>query len=451
MTHFGILSLPLTGHLNPILSLAYELEQRGHHITVFSILDVEDKVKQFGDFNFHPIGQQKYPLGTQKKITKSQGKLTGLAGAKNIFKLCQAIAELHFDEAIAAIKTSNIDILIIDQSLLEGETLASLLKLPFVTVCGCILLYPDSKLPSVFTASEYKQSWFARWRNRIISSYFTLAAIPVIKTIKKLREKHNLESYSNPNSIWSQLAVICQQTHDFDFPRTLPSQYCYVGPLASQNARPEINFPWEKLNQKPLIYASLGTLQNGIIPLYQTIADACSRLDVQLVLSLGGHFPSQELENLPGSPIVVEYAPQLKLLERASLCITHAGLNTSMECLMNAVPMVAIPITNDQPGVAARIKWTGTGEFITLKKLNAQRLKALIERVLNTPSYQENALRLQKSIKSAGGSSQAANIIEQIAATGKPFVSDADTNLIDSSNFNQTSKHDASNNLKAFN
>jgi zeaxanthin glucosyltransferase len=430
MAHFGILSLPLTGHLNPILSLAYELKQRGHRITVFGILDIEDKVRQFGDFNFSPIGQHKYPAGTQKNLIKSQGKLIGLAGIINIFKLCQEIAELHLDEAIAAIKTSNIDILIIDQSLIEGETLASLSKLPFITVCSCIVLYPDSKLPNVFTSSEYKQSWLSRLRNRIISSYFVFAAIPVIRTIKRFRQQHNLKNYSDPpNSVWSRLAVICQQTHDFDFPRTLPSQYCYVGPLVSQKARPEIDFLWEKLNQKPLIYASLGTLQNQIIPLYKTIADACSTLDVQLVLSLGGSFSPQELGDLPGSPIVVEYAPQLKLLEKAALCITHAGLNTSMECLMNAVPMVAIPITNDQPGVSARIKWTGTGEFITLKKLNAKRLKTVIDRVLNVPSYRENALRLQKSIKSAGGVNQAASIIEQVVATRKPFVSNTD--LID--------------------
>src|SRR2546422_7887921 len=72
------------------------------------------------------------------------------------------------------------------------------------------------------------------------------------------------------------------------------------------------------------------------------------------------------MEELAGEPIVVEFAPQLELLKRAALCITHAGLNTALECLSNGVPMVAIPITNDQPGVAARIEWTGTGEMVSV-------------------------------------------------------------------------------------
>jgi len=57
------------------------------------------------------------------------------------------------------------------------------------------------------------------------------------------------------------------------------------------------------------------------------------------------------MEELAGEPIVVEFAPQLELLKRAALCITHAGLNTALECLSNGLPMVAIPITNDQPGL----------------------------------------------------------------------------------------------------
>ncbi|MGA7216366.1 MAG: hypothetical protein WBX20_19355, partial [Terrimicrobiaceae bacterium] len=37
--------------------------------------------------------------------------------------------------------------------------------------------------------------------------------------------------------------------------------------------------------------------------------------------------------NFAGSPIVVPFAPQLELLRRAALTITHAGLNTALESL----------------------------------------------------------------------------------------------------------------------
>ena len=119
---------------------------------------------------------------------------------------------------------------------------------------------------------------------------------------------------------------------------------------------------------------------------------------------------------------MVGYAPQLELLQKATLTITHAGMNTTLESLSNGVPIVAIPITNDQPGVAARIAWTGTGEVIPLGKVSVEKLQKAIKRVLTEASYKKNAMRLQTAIRSAGGVSRAADIVE-VVATGKPVFS----------------------------
>lgn len=116
------------------------------------------------------------------------------------------------------------------------------------------------------------------------------------------------------------------------------------------------------------------------------------------------------------------FVPQLELLSRTTLTITHAGLNTTLESLSNGVPMVAIPIANDQPGVAARIAWTGTGEVVPLKRLSVSRLRSAIEQVFAEDSYQRSALRLKEAINQAGGVERAADIVEQVIATGKPAM-----------------------------
>jgi UDP:flavonoid glycosyltransferase YjiC (YdhE family) len=86
------------------------------------------------------------------------------------------------------------------------------------------------------------------------------------------------------------------------------------------------------------------------------------------------------------------------LLKRSALCITHAGLNTALEALTQGVPLVAIPITNDQPGVAARIAYTKTGTLVPLKELTVSRLTLLIDEVLQNPEYRDNANRLRQVI-----------------------------------------------------
>jgi zeaxanthin glucosyltransferase len=126
----------------------------------------------------------------------------------------------------------------------------------------------------------------------------------------------------------------------------------------------------------------MGTLQNKSDRIFRIIAEACQDLEAQLVISLGGGLDPTALPSLPGNPLVVKYAPQLELLQKASLNITHAGLNTALESLSYGVPMVAIPITDDQPGIAARIAWTGVGEFLSSSRLSASKLRTVIQKVL---------------------------------------------------------------------
>jgi MGT family glycosyltransferase len=181
-----------------------------------------------------------------------------------------------------------------------------------------------------------------------------------------------------------------------------------------------VPFPYERLDGRPLIYASMGTLQNRLLHVFEAIAGACAGLDAQLVISLGGSAAPESLPPLPGSPIVVGYAPQLDLIEKASLVITHAGLNTTMETLGQGVPMVAIPVANDQPGVAARIAHAGAGLVVPLKGLNADRLRRAVQRVLSEPGFAEHARRLQDAIRRAGGADRASELIERAIASGQP-------------------------------
>ena len=73
---------------------------------------------------------------------------------------------------------------------------------------------------------------------------------------------------------------------------------------------------------------------------------------------------------------------------------------------------MAIPVGNDQPGVAARLKWSGAGKFLPMSQLRGDRLHALVLRVLNHTRYGEIARELQRGIRASGGLQQAADIVE---------------------------------------
>ena len=95
------------------------------------------------------------------------------------------------------------------------------------------------------------------------------------------------------------------------------------------------------------------------------------------------------------------------------MCITHAGFNTVLEALTQGVHQVAIPITNDQPGVAARIAAHQTGVVTSLEKLTVSHLATLIDEVINNPMYRDNARKFQQAIAKTNGLARAASLLEE--------------------------------------
>ena len=175
-----------------------------------------------------------------------------------------------------------------------------------------------------------------------------------------------------------------------------------------------MDFPWERLTGEPLIYASMGTILNGQVDVFRTIIAAVAKnKNLQLVLSIGDQIDPKQIGSAPNNAIIVKQAPQLELLKQATVCITHAGLNTVLESLAQGVPQLAIPITYDQPGVAARVAHKRTGVVTSLDKLSADNLTFLLNELLTDPTYRENARKLQKAITEANGLSVAADLIEE--------------------------------------
>jgi UDP:flavonoid glycosyltransferase YjiC (YdhE family) len=83
-----------------------------------------------------------------------------------------------------------------------------------------------------------------------------------------------------------------------------------------------------------------------------------------------------------------------------------------LESLTQGVPQLAIPITYNQPGVAARIAHKQTGLVTALDNLTADHLAFLLNEVLSDVTYRESARQLQKAIADANGLSVAADLIE---------------------------------------
>ncbi|MCC5667435.1 glycosyltransferase [Nostoc sp. CHAB 5784] len=425
MTHFGLICPASTGHLNTMLPLGKELQNRGHQVTLFGFSDAQPQTLAAG-LEFRAIGESQFPSGVTAESLAKLGELSGLAALQYTVNLLKQGADVMLRDAPPAIKEAGVDALLVDQVMPEGGTVADFLELPFITICSAVVLNREESVPPFITNWGYNRAWWAQLRNRVGYKLLDRIGKPIREVIADYRREWKLPPHFSANENYSPLAQISQQPAQLEFPReNLPQCFHFTGPYHSPTGREVPDFPDEKLTGQPLIYASMGTVQNRLLGVFKSIAEACNDLDAQLVISLGGSATPESLGSLPGNPLVVGYAPQLELLQKATLTITHAGMNTTLESLKNGVPMVAIPVANDQPGVAARVAWAGAGEAVPLSSVNVPKLRAAIQKVLTEDSYKKNAVRLQEAIQKAGGVSRAIDIVEQVVATGKPVLSDA--------------------------
>lgn len=416
MAHLGLYCPVETGHLNTMLPLGQEMQKRGHRVTFFGILDAQPKILAAG-LEFRAIGEQEFPLGTNTELFAELGKLSGTAALFYTMNWIKKSAAVFLEYAPTVLKEAGVEALLVDQLLPEGGTVADFLDIPFVTLCSALPFNQEASIPPVFTTWRYSNSWSVRLVNTLAYQLTNPFGKPIQNLRIKYRQKWQLPLELSSDS---QLAILSQQPAEFEYPRQkLPAYFHFTGPYHNQNSRKYVDFPWEKLTRQPLIYASMGTLQNRLTNVFQNIASACLGLDAQLIISLGGA-SLESLPKLPGNPLVVSYAPQLEILQKASLFITHAGMNSTLESLTYGVPMVAIPVTNDQPGIAGRIAWTGAGEVVPLSKLSAKRLQKAVRKVFHEDSYKKNAWRLKEAIEQAVGVSGAADIIEQAISTRQP-------------------------------
>ncbi len=409
MKHFGIICPPVPGHINPFLALARELQQRGHRVTMFQIPDLEAGVRA-EQVDFVPIGLRDHPIGSLSQSLAALGQLSGLAALRFTVRAVAKTTELICRDAPKAVRDAGVDMLLVDQTEPAGGSVAEHLGIPFVTVCNALALNREPDVPPPFSPWNYRESAWARLRNRIGYAASDRILAPVRRVLADHRQRWKLPAHQGPDDSYSRLAQISQQPREFDFPRRLlPSCFHYVGPLRSPE-RQKVEFPWQRLDGRPLVYCSLGTLQNSKTNLFQCFVEASKDLDVQLVIAGRSR---ESLGPLPDDVIAVRYAPQLELLERASLTVTHGGLNTVLDSLSCGVPMVVVPITYEQPAIALRVCRTGAGDMLALSRVDPQGLRARIKNVLREPDYATQAKAIATAIRAAGGVVRAAELIEK--------------------------------------
>ena len=412
----SFLSLPLTGHLNPILVLARRMQTRGHEVVFHGICDMERAVVSSG-LPFVAIGQQAQPAGW---LSGRLNPLSSMHGMDAMQAFVETISVLLLESALAELparyKEEGIDAVVVDSAFLFAQLAPISIGLPYAQVWAVMHRHPEDLMPLPWFSDGYEDSAEARdrylQRAKQIAAYGAAVAGPVMTFLQRTGLQIDLRQ---PDATRSRLATVSQVPQAFDFPvADWPSTFHRTAPFVDEEMRTEVEFPWEKLTGEPLIYASLGTLLGNQPALLAAIVQGAASLPgTQLVLATGPFFRPEAVQDLPSNAVVVREAPQLKLLQKAALCVSHAGVNTVLEAIKSGVPLVVIPIAYDQFGVAARVTFHGLGLFTELEEATPVRVGSLMRKTLEDSSYRIRTQAMARELASLDGPGIAADVLER--------------------------------------
>ena len=121
-----------------------------------------------------------------------------------------------------------------------------------------------------------------------------------------------------------------------------------------------------------------------------------ARFAVRGLLTLGPALAHDDLR-VPANVLGRSFVPHRAVLPHAQLVITHAGLGTVMAALAHGVPLVCIPLKNDQYENAARVRASGAGLWVGRHATRRSLRRAILD-VLDERRFTDAARRLAGAI-----------------------------------------------------
>lgn len=386
MARIVFFCIPAHGHTNPTLGVVRELTERGHEVLYYSYRPFREKIEEAGA-RFFACDD----FDAEFRLTKEEAARLGSDLALSTRVLVDTTLALD-DMVCREMERLKPDCIVADSMAVWGKAVAQKLGIPFISSTTTFAFNKHS-------AKVMKQSF----REMLTM----LLALPRIqKDVKRLQTKgypvkNILDIIGNDDST----ETIVYTSPEFQpFSETFSEKYAFVGP----SVRP-VQQPMEKQREK-LIYISMGTVNNEMLPLYRNCIEGLKDTGYQVVLSVGHQVDISAFGNLPENVAVYPFVDQIAVLQQADVFLTHCGMNSVSEALYFGVPLLMLPKTKEQSGVAERVRQLGAG--MLLENATSENIHQRVEDLLREQGYRKAAQSIRDSFRRCGGAKAAADKIE---------------------------------------
>ncbi|HTF61642.1 MAG TPA: nucleotide disphospho-sugar-binding domain-containing protein [Edaphobacter sp.] len=412
-----IASIPATGHLNPLLSIASLLVESGHEVAVQVNEDLRPAVEAAGHRFLSEIPNpqtsagyyfETYPERTQK----SPGmEMTG-------YDLIHFFAR-NIAAQSASLKMALYDFqadLILADSLYWG-TLPMLVgprdMRPAIAHLGISVVNIGSgkNIPMRPDETPEQRDAELQLRERLMlqpaqqavnaalaSLGYPALPCPILEAMTALPDLYlhpGIESFEYPDS---------------------NSKVRYIGALPTPAGQPTLPEWWQHLDRtKRIVLVTQGTIANRDFG--QVIAPALvalgGREDVTIIVTTGGQPVESIPVPIPSNARIASFLPYAQIMPEIDLLITNGGYGTVNMAISHGIPVISAGLTEDKEEVSAHVQWSGAGIDLRANQATPEAIRHAVDEIFTQPGYRERAQQHSVEFASHGVEVELLSLIEE--------------------------------------
>jgi len=391
----AFVSIPAAGHVNPTLPLVAELVRRGHSVT-YATSDKFSRAVESVGATFLPSGED---LATVLPTTGTEKSGPGQMARMMMPMMVNMVdgARAAFPGLVSSLRESGVDAICYDSMTFTGAMAAEKLALPDIA------LYPTYANNEHFSLRD------------LMPTEPPQELLDTLQWLKQATDDFAAEQQVSPASFMdsapASLNVVFIPREFQPAGDTFDDRFHFVGPSLGERAADERWTPSE--TKKPLLFISLGTTPlNNRPDFFQLCVEAFGDGDWDVAMAIGEQTDPAELGQIPENFDVRPFFPQLDVLRHADVFLSHAGMNSTMESLYLAVPMVTAPQQPEQEANARRVEELGLGRPLNTAELSPEHLRDIVAEVGTDQQIRGNLTAMSTVVRDAGGAVAAADAIE---------------------------------------
>jgi len=198
------------------------------------------------------------------------------------------------------------------------------------------------------------------------------------------------------------------------YSQDMTQNFQFISPIL-QARKESVSFPFHLLNPNhKLIYISMGTLYQPPLTFFKICFTAFAYTPFDVILSVGKGTTIDSLEPIPTNIIVKNYVPQLEVLAKTDVFVSHGGMGGVNEAMFFGVPMLILPKTIEQQVNGRRIEELGAGVDLKTQEVTPDMIFDGVVRLLEDQRYKEGAKRVRNSFSESKGVQPVVDSLERL-------------------------------------